>query len=91
MHTPVQKTREELIWEEGVAAELPPMQAAPEANEAEEIETADRMAAEMVDLSALEALNIVLPTGMDLAAFQEAFAATALAETEPEDSIDTAE
>ncbi|HEY7347316.1 MAG TPA: sigma-70 family RNA polymerase sigma factor [Ktedonobacterales bacterium] len=91
MHTPVQKTREELIWEEGVAAELPSAQATPEADEAEEMETTDRMAAEMVDLSAFEALNVALPAEMDLAAFQEALVRAEIADAEPDEASDTAE
>ncbi|HEU5369785.1 MAG TPA: sigma-70 family RNA polymerase sigma factor [Ktedonobacterales bacterium] len=91
MHTPVQKTREELIWEEDKTDELPLMQAAPESDEAEEIEAADRMAAEMVDLSALEAFNVAVPAGMDLAAFQEALATTKIAEPEADEASDTAE
>lgn len=72
MHTPVQKTREELIWEEGATDELSPMQATPESDEIEAADAAELMAVEMVDLSTLEALNVALPAGLDLAAFQEA-------------------
>jgi RNA polymerase primary sigma factor len=91
MHTPVQKTREELIWEEDMTDELPSMQAAPEPDEAEETAAADRMAAEMVDLSALEAFNVAAPAGMDLAALQETLATTTIDEPEPDEASDTAE
>ncbi len=91
MRTPVHKTREELIWEEGVAIELPTMQATPGADEVEEIDTADRMAAEMVDLSALEALNVAVPAGLDVAAFQDEFATTEMADPEPDEASDAAE
>ncbi len=91
MHTPVQKTHEELLWEEGTTDDLLPMQAISESDEVEEPEEADRLAAEMVDLSALEVLNITLPAGMDLAAFQDAFAAPEMAEPAPDEASDTAE
>jgi RNA polymerase primary sigma factor len=91
MHTPVQKTREELIWEEVVGIELAPMQTTPETDEAEEIESADRMAAEMVDLSALEAFNVTVPGEVDLAAFQDEFAAAEIAGPESDEASDTAE
>jgi hypothetical protein len=42
MHTPVQQTREERIWEEGVARELPTISATPETDAAEEREQAER-------------------------------------------------
>src|SRR5579871_52141 len=91
MHTPVQKTREELIWEEGTTDDLAPLPGTPESDEVEETDAADRMAVEMVDLSTLEALNIALPPGMDLAALQEAFAVTEIAEPGPDEASDTAE
>ncbi len=91
MHTPVHKTREELIWEEGVAIELPTMQAAPGTDEAEGTEATDRMAAEMVDLSALEALNVAVPAEMDEAAFRDEFAAAETADAEPDEASDAAE
>jgi RNA polymerase primary sigma factor len=91
MYTPVHKTREELIWEEGATDDLPPMQATPEPEEGDEAEAAERMAAEMVDLSELEALNMALPAGLDLAAFGDAFAAPETAEAGPEESGETAE
>ena len=91
MHTPVQKTREELIWEEGTTDDLAPLPGTPESEEVEETEAAERIAVEMVDLATLEALNIALPPGMDLAALQEAFAATEIAEPGPDEASDTAE
>ncbi len=91
MHTPVQKTREELMWEEEAADELPATQAAKESDEAEENEAADLMAVEMVDLSALEALNVTMPGGLDLAALQEALAAVEGAEAGAEESSETTE
>ncbi len=91
MHTPVQKTREELIWEEGATDELSPMQATPESDEIDAADAAELMAVEMVDLSTLEALNVALPAGLDLAAFQEAFAHVEMPEPGPGEPGDTAE
>jgi RNA polymerase primary sigma factor len=91
MHTPVQKTREELIWEEGTTDDLAPLPGSPESDAVEETEAADLMAVEMVDLSTLEALNIALPPGMDLAALQEAFATTEIAEPASDEASDTVE
>ena len=91
MHTPVQKTREELLWEEGATDELPSLQTHSEPDEGEENEAADLMAAEMVDLSALEALNIAVPGGLDLAAFQEALATVEVTEAGPDEASETAE
>jgi RNA polymerase primary sigma factor len=91
MHTPVQKTRNELIWEESVAVDLPPRQETPGVGKAEETDAADRMAAEMADLSALEALRAAAPAEMDLAAFQDAAGSAELADTEPDETGDTAE
>jgi RNA polymerase primary sigma factor len=91
MHTPVQKTREELMWEEGATDELSSTQAAKESEEVEESEAADLLAAEMVDLSAFEALNVALPDGLDLAALQEALASVEVAEAGAEESSETTE
>ncbi len=91
MHTPVQKTREELMWEEGTTDELPPAQATGESEEAAEGEAADLLAAEMVDLSAYEALNVGISGELDLAAFQEAFAPVESAEAGAEESSETPE
>jgi RNA polymerase primary sigma factor len=91
MHTPVQKTREELIWEEGTTDDLAPQPGTPESDEVEEPEVVERIAVEMVDLATLEALNIALPPGMDLAALQEAFAETSMSEPGPDEESATAE
>src|SRR5579859_7847366 len=91
MHTSVQKTREELIWEEGMG-ELPALLDTPKAVEAEDTELAHLLATQMADVSALEALTAAGPDEINLSAFQvEEVASAEPAGAEPEDASEAAE
>src|SRR5579885_1829028 len=92
MHTSVPKTRDDLIWEEGITVEPLITRDTPQTGKPYQAEAADQMA----DLSAYEALTPVeemepVPADMGLATFPDELISIEGVEGEPEEISDTAE
>ena len=96
MHTSVQKTREQLLWEEHMTIELPTTLDTPQIDDDQSQGLSHRMVPDEMALPAPEPSDLVAealevgPDEVELAALEASFPVEA-AEAEPDGSIDSAE